>query len=256
MQYIMKYLIFIFVCFISIIFPQEDTIRFSFDIEKYQIFAQEKLYNYLNDPVNEGWRIPNIIYLETPITELSLISIPCFWFNKNAISYKHGDNIEYIIDFKEDPSLQEVCVMYGDEEINKFYITYSDEELSKMGDSLKNKYLSGGNPFIIDNNYVYKNVASYILGNPNIFVFKIKDITGYWAIRNGYLVRLEENCILWFCSISEKNANVYFTETYSDELIRDLASEEWKIGYRYPFKVKQYDEKDFQKVFIEMNIVK
>jgi len=235
------------------IFPQEDTIKFSLDIEEYQNFAKEKMHNYINDPVNEGWRIPNINYLKTIITELSVISIPCFWFNKNAKLYKHGDNIEYIIDFREDPSLQEVCIMNGDWEINKFHITYSDEELSRMGDSLKNEYLLGGNPFIINRDYVYKNIANYIIDNPDIFVFKIKDISGYWAIRNGYLVRLVENCFLWFCSITEQSANMFFVSNYSDEFIRDLASVEWKIGYRYLKEEKQYDEKDFRKVFITIN---
>jgi hypothetical protein len=124
-----------------------------------------------------------------------------------------------------------------------------------MRDSTKNQNLLLPNPFRGRSDYVDRNIASYILEHPDIFVFKLKDIAGYWGIKEGYLTRLVENCVLWFCSISEKNANVYFTETYSDELIRDLATQySMYIEYHYMTDGKQYDEKDFRKVFIKMNL--
>ena len=263
----MKYLVFVF--FISMIFPQEDTIKFSIDIGKYQKIANEKMILLMEtDDINNvesqevitygGWvnaekRLNKYMgYSEFP--EYSVLSIPYFWFNDNAKTFKSGDNLEYIINFKEDPSFQEVWVLREDEPVGDFYISYNNEEVIKMRDGTKNQNLLLPNPFRGWNDYVDRNIASYILENPDIFVFKIKDIAGYWAIKDGYLIRLEENCFLWFCSISEKNANVYFTETYSDELIRDLATQySMYIGYHYRTDSKQYDEKDFRKVFIKMN---
>jgi hypothetical protein len=263
----MKYLV--FVCLISVIFPQEDTIKFSLDIGEYQKIANEKLihlmetddiYNVESQVVifNKGWvnaeKKLNKKMGYSELAEYSVLSIPYFWFNDNAKTYKSGDNLEYIIDFKEDPSFQEVWALREDEPVGSFYISYKNEEVIKMRDSTKNQNLLMMNSFIGWNDYVDRNIARYIQENPDIFVFKLKDIAGYWVIKDGYVIRLEEKCFLWFCSISEKNANVYFTETYSEELIRDLATEySMNIGYHYMTDGKQYDEKDFRKVFIKMN---
>lgn len=264
----MKYLV--FVCLISAVFPQEDTIKFSIDIGKYQKIANEKLihlmetddiYNvesqvviYIGGWVNAERRL-NKYMGHSELAEYSVLSIPYFWFNDNAKTYKSGDNLEYIINFKEDPSFQEVWVLREDEPVGSFYISYKNEEVLRMRDSTKNQNLLMMNPFMGWNDYVDRNIANFILENPDIFIFKLKDIAGYWAIKDGYLIRLEENCILCFCSILENNANVYFTETFSDELIRDLATQySMYIGYHYLTDSKQYDEKDFRKVFIKMNL--
>jgi hypothetical protein len=251
------------------IFPQEDTSKFSIDIGKYQKIANEKLI-YLMETENIDYNDPSLVIMDrvwvigerklnkntdfSELSEYSVLSIPYFWFNDIAKTYKSGDNLEYIINFKEDTSFQEVWVLREDEQVGRFYICYDNEEILRMRDSTKNQNLLISDPFSGRSDYVDRNIASYILENPDIFVFKLKDITGYWAIRDGYLFRLVENCILWSCTISEQNANVYFVKTYSDELIQELAENyALRSGYDYPRDGKQYDEKDFRRVFIKIN---
>ena len=259
----MKYRV--FVCLISVIFPQEDTIKFSIDIGKYQKIATEK-FIHLMETENIDYGDPSVVIFNSvwvigerkmlkyrDLSEYSVLSIPYFWFNDNAKTYKSGDNLEYLINFKEDTSFQEVWVLRKDEPVGSFYISYNNEEVLRMRDSTKNQNLLMANPFIGRIDFVERNIGGYILENPDVFVFKLKDVAGYWAIKNGYLIRLVENCVLWFCTISEKNANIFLSTNYSDELIRDLASDKMKIGYRYLIDGKQYDETNFRKVFIKLN---
>ena len=114
------------------------------------------------------------------LNDLKILSIPIFgWHQK---TYQCGDNI-LLIDFKQDAFFQKVLIVSEKKNlrVREFEIWDSyEKEYQKKG-----SLFGPPPPVMSDSEKMEKNIHRYMLKNPDIFVFMIKDLHGYWAIING-----------------------------------------------------------------------
>ena len=194
------------------------------------------------------------------IDELRLLSIPVFWLNDKAKEYNCGDNLEYIINFKNDFEFQLVLLFKdNDRYVGEFDVTYPENEIKRMSDSLNLPlpFMPVLFLFRIGNDYITYNLIEYVEENPDVFIFVINWLPGLWAVKNNRLIALTETCYIHFlglCKISECPASEYFSQTFGDEIIRHIAIEYgMRSGYRYK-SCKEVDEEKIKEIIIEADI--
>ena len=123
------------------------------------------------------------------IDELKLLSIPVFWLNNKAKEYKCGDNLEYMINFKNDFNFQSILLFNEfDRKVGEIGVTYPENKIKAISDSL-------GLPLelilpwnYVGSDYVAKNLFEYIEENPDVFIFILNGLDGVWAIKNNRLI--------------------------------------------------------------------
>lgn len=236
---------FVFICG-SVMAKNADTVYVTLDIEKYNLVARQELVQRFStkDSVRTGPMHSLVLSNRYNLGEFQILSIPVFGLNQRATDYKCGDNVELLIDFKEDPYFQMVSVTEKRRDIGGFIILDSFNESMRIKDSINgdNIYHLHSNPIYYDNRKTEREIAKYKGKNAGAFVFMIKYIEGFWVIRQGNLYKL--------VGTKERSANRYFIKHYGKDYVRDASSDELRTGYPYwSCDVLRYK---FQPVFIKI----
>lgn len=231
--------IFFVLVFNVIIYSQVDTIYIKkVDIKKYQEIALEEISQKSLER-NPYW------FMRHPIKSTTkILSIPVFKLSTNlAENYKCGDNIDKIIEFKENPYSQEFILIYEDDEIYKDYINVK---------SVFDSTASQGVLYFRRHDYVENKIHKYIQDNPDAYVFIIRDFFGYWVIKDGHFYGLTSSCFLFFCSIEEVDGNSYAASSMGEEMIRDYAKGYSRLDFPYEPCGDSFIKDDFKKVYIKI----
>ncbi len=118
----------------------------------------------------------------------------------------------------------------GNIRVGKFDIFDSYNEENRRKDSINNLEFSlHGRPVQSDTKKVDKNLHKYIKENPEVFVFMIKGLHGYWAVIDGEIVKL----ISGMCGIKGKNGSYFICENYGQAFINDIINDSFRTGYEY-----------------------
>jgi len=158
-----------------------------------------------------------------------VISIPIFVLNDKAKEYHCGENMEELISFRHDPNYQYVLLVNEQKVVYEFGIfdSYKQRRDSKHDDSSAPLY---GQPILLGDDGTYKLIPRFLQKNIGGLVFMIENLDGFWAIRNGKLIKLQKGL---FNHVKEKDANTIFCR-YGEEFIRDVATNyTFKVGYAY-----------------------
>jgi hypothetical protein len=227
----------------NIVMAQYDTIIFKSEKNRYEQIAQERLVNLYKQEKNGntpffGLLETNRIYVSPSmflsskyvLNQLKIISIPILGWNQQ--SYKSGDKLETLIAFKQDFLFQMVFVVTKEDnlKVGAFEIFDSYNEENRKKDSINNVPFSlHGSPVMSDNKKIEKKIHTYILENPNVFVFMIRDLHGYWAVIEGELVKL----VYKGCKIKGEPGSEFVCKRYGQEFINDAITDSIRTGYRY-----------------------
>lgn len=242
---------FIFI-YSSIIAGYIDTVHFAIDMHKYNCVAKEKLKElFIKEKTYNNIRYSGFLLSnEYSINELQTLSIPVFGLKQQAKDYKCGDNIELLIDFKEDPYFQKVIIINNQKQVGGFNVLDSFNESSKIKDSIK-----GDNPFhlhstpilydIFDNKKTEDKILKYKMKNANVFIFMIKGLHGFWVVKSGCLHKL--------VGMTEEPANSYFIKQYGEEYVHDVSNDAFRTGYPY-MSCKDFKGRAFKNVAIRAEI--
>lgn len=65
--------------------------------------------------------------------------------------------------------------------------------------------------------------------NPNVFVFMIRGLHGYWAVIEGELVKL----VFKGCKITGEPSSEFVCKQYGQVFINDAITDSFRTGYRY-----------------------
>lgn len=227
----------------NIVLAQCDTIVFKLEKKRYEQIAQERLESLYKQEKNGN--IPFIAPAETNkiyvspsmflssrymLDQLGIISIPILGWNQQ--SYTCGDNLESLIAFKQDFLFQKIFVITKENnlKVGEFEIFDSYDEENRRKDSINNvAYSLHGRPVMPDNKAVEKNIHEYCLENPEIFVFMIRGLHGYWAVIEGELVKL----VMKGCKITGVSGSEFVCKNYGEQFINDAISDCFKTGYGY-----------------------
>lgn len=199
-----------------------------------EIISNKKLYEevakkqFLELYTKEKKNIPHssmtLVSKKYQLNDLKILSIPIFgWHQK---TYQCGDNIDLLIDFKQDAFFQKVLIV---SEKNNLRVREFE-----IWDSYEKEYQKKGSlfgpppPVMSDSEKMEKNIHRYMLKNPDIFVFMIKDLHGYWAIINGEIVKLK-----WKLGKIKAINGREFVCNYGEEYINDIIMDSFRIGYKY-----------------------
>lgn len=227
----------------NIVIAQYDTIVFKLEKSKYEQIAQERLETLYKQEKNGNTPVfapveTNRIYVSPSgflsnryvLDQLRIISIPILGWNQQ--SYKCGDNLEPLILFKQDFLFQMVFVVSKEDnlKVGAFEIFDSYNEENRKKDSINNVQFSlHGRPVMSDNKKMEKEIHKYILENPNVFVFMIRGLHGYWAVIEGELVKL----VFKGRKITGAPSSEFVCKQYGQEFINDAITDSNRTGYRY-----------------------
>jgi hypothetical protein len=241
----MRYIIFI-VFGLSLIYnvsAQQDTVYFAYNRKDYLEVAGEYLQKLYNQEKTTG--IP--VFSSTRIVDkysfqdLAIISVPVFYL-KNEL-YKCGDNLESLLFFTEDPLFQEVLIIPKETRkvIGKIDIFESYYDRYREIDSI-NGFSLHGYPIGSDTKEVEKKLPGYMKENPDVFIFMIKGLHGYWSVIEGEIMKLTND----LCGLKGKNGSSFVCRNYGQEYINDIIKDEFRTGRVYekclpcdPIKSKQ-----------------
>lgn len=164
------------------------------------------------------------------VEELDFISVPILRWNQGI--YKCGDDLEPLINFKEDFLFQKVFIVTkkNNLRVGTFEIFDSFHKENQKKDSLNNVLFPlHGRPVMSDSKEIEGDIHKYILDNPNVFVFMIKGLHGYWAVIEGKIVKL----LYKRHKIKKESISKYACERYGQEFINDAITDSFRIGYKY-----------------------
>lgn len=216
----------------NLLMAQQDKIYFNYDKYGYKDFAKERFMNLYSKEKSSNVPVFSTTLLSNKykVEELDFISIPILGWNQQ--SYKCGDNLEPLIAFKQDFLFQLVFVVTKEDnlKVGAFEIFDSYNEENRKKDSINNVQFSLlGRPVMSDNKLIEKKIHKYVLENPNIFVFMIKGLDGYWAVIEGKLVKL----VFRGFKIKGESSSEFVCKQYGQEFINDAITDSFRIGYRY-----------------------
>ncbi|WP_211089554.1 hypothetical protein [Flavobacterium supellecticarium] len=211
---------------------QQDKIYFNYDKYGYKYVAKERFMNLNSKEKNSITPVFSTTLLSNKykVEELDFISIPVLGWNQQ--SYKCGDNLEPLIAFKLNFLFQMVFVVTKEDnlKVGAFEVFDSYNEENRKKDSINNVPFSlHGRPVMSDNKKIEKEIHKYILENPNVFVFMIRGLHGYWAVIEGELVKL----IFKGCKITGEQSSKFVCKQYGQEFINDAITDSFRTGYRY-----------------------
>jgi len=216
----------------NLLMAQQDKIYFNYDKYGYKHVAKERFVNLYSKEKSSNVPVFSTTLLSNKykVEELDFISIPILGWNQQ--SYKCGDNLEPLIAFKQDFLFQMVFVVTKEDnlKVGAFEIFDSYNEENRKKDSINNVQFSlHGRPVMSDNKKIEKEIHTYILENPNVFVFMIRGLHGYWAVIEGELVKL----VFKGCKITGEPSSEFVCKQYGQEFINDAITDSFRTGYRY-----------------------
>lgn len=203
-------------------------IRVIFDKQAYLKVAKQRFFE---DP-------GECLYSSQTISDsaqLHFISIPVYRWKQNQ-HYRCGDNIEPLIDFSQDVMFQKVFVLEnnGKNRMNKvgaFTVSDSYQEEARYQDSITGgPYWVPRAPFLpADGTKLDDKIHQYCIDNPDILVFIIYGMKGYWAVINGELRKL----FYRFGRITGVSANKHVVYYYGEDYINHVMEDGLRICYPY-----------------------
>lgn len=216
----------------NLLMAQQDKIYFNYDKHGYKDVAKERFMNLYSKEKSSNVPVFSTTLLSNKykVEELDFISIPILGWSQQ--SYKCGDNLEPLIAFKQDFLFQMVFVVTKEDnlKVGAFEIFDSYNEENRKKDSINNVQFSlHGRPVMSDNKKIEKEIHKYILENPNVFVFMIRGLHGYWAVIEGELVKL----VFKGCKITGEPSSEFVCKQYGQEFINDAITDSFRTGYRY-----------------------
>ena len=218
-------------CSISLV-AQQEKISFTYDSFGYKMAAQRRfveLYSPEADSLPSG-RSTILLANKFKTEDLVFISIPILgWKN---LTYRCGDNLEPLIAFKQDFLFQEVVVVRREKglRVKTFEIFDSFNEENRKKDSINNVQFSlVGRPIMPDRDGVEKRIHKYCLENPNVFVFMLKGLHGYYAVVKGEFVKL----VLRGGKIRGVPGSEFICKHYGQEFVNDAITDGLRTGYIY-----------------------
>jgi hypothetical protein len=223
--------LFLIVCS-NLLMAQQEKIHFNYDEYGYKDVAKERFMDLYSKEKSNNVPVFSTTLLSNKynIEELDFISIPILEWNQQ--SYKCGDNFEPLIAFKQDFLFQMVFIVTKENnlKVGAFEIFDSYHEENRKKDSLNNiQFPLHRRPIMSDSKKIEKEIHKYILENPNVFVFMIKGLHGYWAVIDGELVKLVSKG----CKIKGEPSSEYVCEQYGQEFINDAITDSFRTGYKY-----------------------
>lgn len=216
----------------NLLIAQQDTIYFNYDKYGYESVAKERFVNLYSKEISSNVPVFSTTLLSNKykVAELDFISIPVFGWNLK--SYRCGDNLEPLIDFKQDFLFQMVFVVTKEDnlKVGVFEVFDSYNEENRKKDSINNVQFSlHGRPVMSDSKVIERAIHKYVLDNPNTFVFMLKGLQGYWAIIEGDLVKLR----FGDSKIKGEPSSEFACKQYGQEFINDAITDSFRTGYRY-----------------------
>ncbi len=216
----------------NLLMAQHGKISFNEDRYGYKNVAKERFISLYTKEKKSKAPIfsPTLLSDKYQIEELDFISIPILGWNQQA--YKCGDNLEPLIDFRQDFLFQIVFVVAKENNlrVGAFEIFDSYNEENRKKDSINNiQFPLHGRPVMSDTDKVEKRLHEFVKENPNAFVFMIRGLHGYWAIIEGELVKL----ISKGCKIKGEPSSEFICKQYGEEFINDAITDNFRIGYKY-----------------------
>lgn len=223
--------LFLIICS-NLLMAQHKKIYVNYDKWGYKYIAMERFIDlYSKEKSN---KIPvfstTLLSDKYVVKELDFISVPILRWNQ--VTYKCGDDLALLIDFKEDFLFQKVFIVTkkNNLRVGEFEIFDSFHLENKKKDSINNiLYPLHGRPVMSDSKEIEEDIHKYILDNPNIFVFMIKGLYGYWAVLEGKIVKL----LYKSNKIKADANNKYICKTYGEEFINDIITDNFRTGYQY-----------------------
>ena len=80
-----------------------------------------------------------------------------------------------------------------------------------------------------DNEKMEKKIYKYCCEHPDVFVFMIRGLHGYWAVIDGELVKL----VVKGREIIGKPGSEFVCKNYGEQFINDAIADSFKTSYRY-----------------------
>jgi len=228
----MRHIIFIIfgLSLIKNVSAQQDTIYFDYNRKDYLEVAQKYLQKLYNQEKTTRTPVFGTVLVVDKYSsqDLEIISIPVFYLRN--VLYKCGDNIETLLFFTQDPLFQEVLIIPKEtnKAVGKIDVFESYYERYRKIDSINGLSLHGY-PLGSDTKEVDKKLPKYIKENPNVFVFMIKGLHGYWAVMEGEIVKLTNNV----CGLKGRIGSSFLCGNYGQEYINDIIKDEFRTGHAY-----------------------
>lgn len=216
----------------NLLMAQQDKIYFYYGKYGYKDVAQGRFMDLYSK--EKSSKVP--VFSTTMVSDkykeedLDLISIPILEWNHQ--SYRCGDNLESLVAFKQDFLFQKVFIVTkeGHLKVGTFEIFDSYNEENRKKDSINNvKYSLHGRPVMSDNEKMEKKIYKYCWENPNVFVFMIRGLHGYWGVIDGKLVKL----IVKGREIIGEVGSEFVCKNYGEQFINDAIVDCLKTGYGY-----------------------
>ena len=211
---------------------QQDKISFTYNRLGYKNVAQRRFMELYSKeaeskiPVFSRFMLSSIYKAQ----DLAFISIPVLGWNNQ--SYKCGDNLEPLIAFKQDFLFQEVIIVTKEKglRVGAFDLFDSFNEEIRKKDSIDNVQSSLlGKPVMPDGEAIERRIHRYCLENPNVFVFMIRGLDGYYAVIEGALVKL----VLKRGKIRGVPGSDFACKNYGQAFINDAITNSFKTGYEH-----------------------
>ena len=223
--------IILLLCSISLM-AQQEKISFTYDSFGYKTAAQRRFVELYSQDADSlpSERSTSLLPNKFKTKDLVFISIPILgWKN---LTYRCGDNIEPLIAFKQDFLFQEVIVVRREKglRVKTFEIFDSFNEENRKKDSINNVQFSlVGRPIMPDRDGIEKRIHKYCLENPNVFVFMLRGLDGYYAVIKGEFVKL----VLRGGKIKGVPGSEFICKHYGQEFVNDAITDGLRTGYIY-----------------------
>lgn len=217
----------------SLLMAQQDQIYFYYDKYGYKDVAQGRFMNLYSKEKSSKVLVSSttMVLDKYKEEELELISIPILGWNQQP--YTCGDNLESLIAFKQDFLFQKIFVITKENnlKVGEFEIFDSYDDENRRKDSINNVESSvHGRPVAADTEKMEKKIYKYCCENPNVFVFMIRGLHGYWAVIDGELVKL----VLKGRRIIGESGSKFVCKNYGEQFINDAITDSFRTGYGYP----------------------
>ena len=218
-------------CSISLM-AQQEKISFTYDSFGYKKAAQRRFVELYSKEADSllSKRSTSLLPNKFKTEDLVFISIPILgWKN---LTYRCGDNLEPLMAFKQDFLFQEVIVVRREKglRVKAFEIFDSFNEENRKKDSINNVQFSlVGRPIMLDRDGIEKRIHKYCLENPNVFVFMLRGLHGYYAVIKGEFVKL----VLRGGKIKGVPGSEFICKHYGQEFVNDAITDGLRTGYIY-----------------------
>ena len=219
-------------CNFLLMMAQQDEIYFYYDKYGYKEVAQERFMNLYSTEKRNKVHVFSTTMISNKYKEeeLELISIPILgWYHQ---SYSCGDNLESLVAFKNDFLFQKVFIVTKKDhkEVGSIEIFDSYDEENRRKDSINHvEHPLHGRPIMQDIEKIEKRICKFCWENPNVFVFMIRGLPGYWGIIDGELVKL----VLKGRKIIGVPGSEFICKNYGEQFINDAITDCFRTGYGY-----------------------